>query len=185
MRHLKPFLHTSISLLTLLGISCQKSDNLYSSDQTESTRVVVKIEQGPHIGVDKNALERLATYRSQPENPSELYHIGRAATPEEIAAWDINIAPDGKGLPSGSGRVEDGATLYVSRCAVCHGLKGEGVKPYGALVASESSGKTIGNYWPYSTHHLRLCSPVHAFRYAGITDRQRSLRAHRLSSFYE
>jgi cytochrome c len=46
--------------------------------------------------------------------------------------------------------VADGAAMYASQCAVCHGVNGEGT-PYDALVAKESTGKTIGSLWPYAT----------------------------------
>jgi cytochrome c len=51
--------------------------------------------------------------------------IGRAATPAEVAAWDIDVRPDFKGLPKGSGSTEKGQQLWESKCAVCHGTFGE------------------------------------------------------------
>ncbi|MFN0041448.1 MAG: c-type cytochrome [Burkholderiales bacterium] len=51
--------------------------------------------------------------------------IGRAATPREIAAWDIDVRPDGLGLPKGRGSVEQGQVLYDAQCASCHGSFGE------------------------------------------------------------
>ena len=51
--------------------------------------------------------------------------IGREATPEEIAGWDIDIRPDGHGLPPGKGTVKQGEPLYMERCAACHGEFGE------------------------------------------------------------
>jgi S-disulfanyl-L-cysteine oxidoreductase SoxD len=51
--------------------------------------------------------------------------IGRAATPAEIAAWDIDVRPDFKGLPNGSGSVKKGETLWEAQCASCHGTFGE------------------------------------------------------------
>jgi len=51
--------------------------------------------------------------------------IGRDATPAEVAAWDIDVRPDFKGLPKGSGSVEKGQQLWESKCAVCHGTFGE------------------------------------------------------------
>jgi cytochrome c len=52
-------------------------------------------------------------------------HLGRAARPAEIAAWDTDVRPDGTGLPKGSGSVADGEALYEARCASCHGSFGE------------------------------------------------------------
>jgi len=53
------------------------------------------------------------------------YGFGRLATPEEIAAWDIDVRPDGQGLPKGSGSVEEGEELYEDKCASCHGSFGD------------------------------------------------------------
>jgi cytochrome c551/c552 len=51
--------------------------------------------------------------------------IGRTATPGEIAAWDIDVRPDFKGLPPGSGSVASGQILWEAKCASCHGTFGE------------------------------------------------------------
>lgn len=50
--------------------------------------------------------------------------VGRAATSEEIAAWDIDIEPDGTGLPPGSGTVAEGKEIYDAQCVICHGPTG-------------------------------------------------------------
>jgi S-disulfanyl-L-cysteine oxidoreductase SoxD len=89
------------------------------------------------------------------------FGIGRAATPAEIAALDIDIMPDGTGLPAGRGTSTEGAPIYASKCAACHGTTGkEG--PNDILVGHEPRvgfpfsqdpklPHTIGNYWPYAT----------------------------------
>ena len=51
--------------------------------------------------------------------------IGRVATPAEVAAWDIDVRPDFKGLPKGSGSVEKGQVIWEAKCASCHGTFGE------------------------------------------------------------
>ncbi len=87
--------------------------------------------------------------------------IGRAATPEEIARIDIDVRPDGKGLPDGKGSVADGAKIYAAKCASCHGKSGEGAS-FDRLVATDSGKnwdfamnaklpRAVGNYWPYAT----------------------------------
>jgi S-disulfanyl-L-cysteine oxidoreductase SoxD len=53
------------------------------------------------------------------------YHLGRKATAAEIAGWNIDVRPDGKGLPPGSGSVAQGEKVYESHCSVCHGSFGE------------------------------------------------------------
>ena len=83
--------------------------------------------------------------------------IGRAATAEEIAGWDIDIRPDGVGLPQGRGTVKQGEALYVERCAACHGEFGEGAGRWPILsggagtLAGHDPVKSIGSYWPYAS----------------------------------
>jgi cytochrome c len=83
------------------------------------------------------------------------YGIGRVARPEEIAGWDIDVRPDGQGLPPGKGSVEDGEELYVARCAACHGEFGEGAGRFPHIaggqgsLASHDPNKTVGSYFPY------------------------------------
>jgi S-disulfanyl-L-cysteine oxidoreductase SoxD len=60
--------------------------------------------------------------------------IGRAATPQEVAAWDIDVRPDFKGLPAGSGSVAKGQEVWESKCASCHGVFGESNEVFNPLV---------------------------------------------------
>ena len=82
--------------------------------------------------------------------------LGRAATAQEVAAWDISIPPSGAGLPAGSGTPKQGAAVYVAQCQACHGAKGEG-KPADRLVGgvgtlgTDKQVMTIGSFWPYAT----------------------------------
>ena len=87
---------------------------------------------------------------------NDLFHLGRLATPEEIQAWDIDVAPDGEGLPAGRGTVEEGERVYAEHCAGCHGATGvEGPNPKlvggQGTLASAHPVKTVGSYWPYAT----------------------------------
>jgi cytochrome c len=81
--------------------------------------------------------------------------IGRAALPEEVAAWDLDVRPDGVGLPAGSGNVSDGDDLFQDYCAVCHGVFAEGVDNWPKLAGGmdtldrDDPLKTVGSYWPY------------------------------------
>ncbi|NAZ35691.1 c-type cytochrome [Rubellimicrobium sp. CFH 75288] len=83
------------------------------------------------------------------------YGLGREALPEEIAAWDIDVRPDGQGLPEGSGDVWTGEELFVERCAVCHGDFGEGAGRWPQLAGGfgtldgDDPVKTVGSFWPY------------------------------------
>ncbi len=89
------------------------------------------------------------------------FGFGAAAGPERIAAWDIDIGPEGEGLPAGRGSVERGETLYRLQCVQCHGLRGEGAD-YEALAGRVPGDGfpfaeqwrfpiTVGSYWPYAT----------------------------------
>ncbi len=81
--------------------------------------------------------------------------IGREATPVEIKGWDIDVRPDGQGLPEGKGTVTQGEELFQEKCSVCHGEFGEGVDRWPVLAGGQDSLvsdrplKTIGSYWPY------------------------------------
>jgi cytochrome c len=85
------------------------------------------------------------------------YGLGRIATEEEIAGWDIDVRPDGQGLPEGSGSVSVGEGLYEAQCASCHGLFGEGEGRWPVLAGGAGTlmddrpQKTVGSYWPYAS----------------------------------
>ena len=103
-----------------------------------------------------------------PASP-ERFGFGRAATEAEIAAWDIDVRPDGAGLPAGEGTAASGAPIYARECASCHGAAGEGgvadplvgyepesTPPFGPRYEAwrgdgEDVRFTVGNYWPYAT----------------------------------
>lgn len=92
-------------------------------------------------------------------NPDKIgqFGFGGKATAEEIAGWDIDVRPDGLGLPPGEGSVEDGEFLYDAQCSSCHGLFGEGAARWPKLAGGEGSltwerpDKTVGSYWPYAS----------------------------------
>jgi len=66
-----------------------------------------------------------AAYAQSTQGSSKFPGLGRNATPAEVAAWDIDVRPDFKGLPKGSGSVEQGQTIWEAKCASCHGIFGE------------------------------------------------------------
>ncbi len=111
------------------------------------------------------------------------FGFGRPATAEDIAAWDIDVMPDGAGLPEGSGTAESGAPVYAAQCAVCHGPAGEGgvadrlvgydpasTPPFGPRyeawrAAGDDVPFSVGNYWPYATtlfDYIRRAMPTDA-----------------------
>ena len=65
--------------------------------------------------------------------------VGRPATPKEVAAWDIDVRPDFKGLPPGSGSVEKGQDIWEAKCAHCHGVFGESNEVFSPLVGGTTA----------------------------------------------
>jgi len=101
---------------------------------------------------------------------AERYGLGQPTTQQIIAGWDIDVSPDGAGLPTGHGDARQGASIYVAKCAACHGPQGEG-KPMDRLVGGFGTTfdakpiKTVGSYWPYATtlfDFIRRAMPLDA-----------------------
>ena len=97
--------------------------------------------------------------------------LGRVATPDEIASWDISIGPDGAGLPTGEGTPKQGEAVYAEKCIACHGEKGAGkpndqlVGGRGSLSGAQAPVKTVGSFWPYATtlfDYVRRAMPLNA-----------------------
>src|ERR1700704_3972957 len=65
--------------------------------------------------------------------------VGRTATPAEIAAWDIDVRPDFKGLPPGSGSAAKGQDVWEAKCASCHGTFGESNEVYTPLIGGTTA----------------------------------------------
>jgi cytochrome c len=65
--------------------------------------------------------------------------VGRPATPSEIAAWDIDVRPDFKGLPPGSGSVAKGQQVWEAKCAGCHGTFGESNEVFAPIVGGTTA----------------------------------------------
>jgi S-disulfanyl-L-cysteine oxidoreductase SoxD len=125
----------------------------------------------------------VATALVSAQSPPRRYGIGTPATPDQIAALDIDVKPDGSGLPRGSGTAREGASVYAQKCAACHGANGEGGSadplvgaqpksslPFGPEYERWRNGGpdvpfTIGNYWPYATtifDYVRRAMPATA-----------------------
>jgi mono/diheme cytochrome c family protein len=82
--------------------------------------------------------------------------LGKPATPEEIAAWNLTVYPDGRGLPPGHGNATEGKLVYERFCGSCHGTDGAGGSS-GELAGAKhgltdaNPDKTLGTYWPTAT----------------------------------
>ena len=88
------------------------------------------------------------------------YNVGSTPSPEELKAMDGLVGPSGEGLPPGSGTATDGAKVYATKCAGCHGRNGEGGRgPAGGprLVGGKGSlntadpVRTVGSAYPFAT----------------------------------
>lgn len=98
---------------------------------------------------------------SAPSLPDH-FDLGAPVDSARLAMIDIDVEPTGAGLPVGTGTAASGLLVYVTKCASCHGAKGEGIPPAPKLVGRDPRqgfpfGKdsklvrTVGNYWPYAT----------------------------------
>jgi cytochrome c len=104
------------------------------------------------------------------------FALGHTPSAAMVAAENIDVSPNGDGLPPGSGTPAQGAPIYASACSSCHGANGEGKPPqYPQLIggprgvfnfASDPKiPRTIGNYWPYATtlfDYIRRAMPLTA-----------------------
>jgi mono/diheme cytochrome c family protein len=97
-------------------------------------------------------------------------NLGRVASPEEVAGWNIDVFPDGTNLPAGKGTVVHGKEIYMTSCAGCHGVNLEGglgpalTGGKGSLT-SQKPLKTVGSYWPYAPtlfDYIRRAMPFQA-----------------------
>lgn len=101
-------------------------------------------------------------------------HLGTLASAAEIAGWNIDVAPDGSGLPAGSGTAAVGAPLFAAQCAACHGAEGQGVPVPGragyprlvggiGTLVHDIPVKTVGSFWPFATilfDYIRRAMPL-------------------------
>ena len=100
---------------------------------------------------------------------TEPIGIGKPISENQIRLWNIDIGPNGEGLPPGSGTVALGEVLYQQQCASCHGDKGQGGIANrlvgGGAFNTNSPVKTVGSYWPYATtifDYIKRAMPHHS-----------------------
>jgi hypothetical protein len=135
------------------------------------TGIVVFQGCNPQPDQDSGAIQTLNSIEFDDSSWPESFGLGRIASQREVDSLSIAIPPSGKGLPSGEGLALRGRSIYLQKCAACHGQTGtEG--PQDVLVASEPistenyrTAKAIGNYWPYATtlfDYIRRAMPSNA-----------------------
>jgi len=85
------------------------------------------------------------------------WSLGHTPSDAEVARVDIDILPDGRGLPPGSGSVAQGEVVYQTKCAVCHGDQGQGtdIPGVGVLISTDPvvgfRRRSVGQFWPHAT----------------------------------
>jgi mono/diheme cytochrome c family protein len=131
------------------------------------TVIVLLIGLLPELAATAQSQE---TAKETTNSPAARQRLGIGQTPTEdlIKAWNIDIAPDGTNLPSGTGSVAQGQKLFADVCAACHGEHGtEG--PMDRLVGgrgtldTQKPIMTVGSYWPYATtlyDYIRRAMPL-------------------------
>jgi hypothetical protein len=116
------------------------------------------------------ALVSCSTIAPGGQHADVSHDIGTPLTEQDLAAWNIDVAPDGRGLPAGSGDVATGAHVFAAKCSACHGAQGEGglgdqlVGGQGTLTGAKPK-RTVGSYWPYATtlfDYIRRAMPYNA-----------------------
>lgn len=136
-----------------------------STDRTPASRDRRRVRRrlGAAIFLSAVALPLAVVHAQLP-----TYGVGRTPTPEEIAAWDLTIPPDGEGLPAGSGTAMLGKAIYDKRCASCHGDDGKDRKYYvlvggqGTLTTAKPV-VTVGSFWQFATtlwSYMRRSKPI-------------------------
>src|SRR3982074_3941507 len=124
----------------------------------------------PMRELDIAAFAVLTLACATPAAAQSPYGLGRAATPAEIAGWNIDVDRDGNNLPPGSGTVSHGREVFDQQCAACHGAKGEGgigdqLAGGQGTLATPKPVRTVGSYWPYAPtlfDYIRRAMPQNA-----------------------
>jgi cytochrome c len=130
------------------------------------------------LGRRSIALGLLAVWLVASNAAAQQTALGHPVRAEDVQAIDIDVLPDGRGLPPGSGTAELGRSVYAARCAACHGPTGtEG--PSDVLAGGQGSLatprpiKTVGSYWPYATtlwDYVRRAMPFAQPRSLSVND---------------
>src|SRR5688572_570959 len=127
----------------------------------ETPAYAKRLRRAPHQDEDRRLLAAgtavllAALLLTSSAFAADRLNIGRVATPAEIAGWDIDVRPDGQGLPPGSGSVKAGEEVYMGKCAACHGEFGESAGRWPQVAGGAGSlnshdpVKTVGSYFAH------------------------------------
>ncbi len=136
-----------------VSLQAEDASKRASEEAQVVTELRAKIEE-----IQTSAKEQMASGENlreyAPRNDGK-FGLGREAVSEEIAAWDVDVLPDGRGLPEGRGDAYTGEEVFADKCASCHGDFAEGVDNWPVLaggfdtLADKDPVKTVGSYWPY------------------------------------
>ncbi len=166
-------MYISMRNLTLLAssfvlvstLSAQKLNYTPANPDKYPYPSVTTDKQGREINVDGAIIQKQQiTVKEVYKSPisGKNHNFGTTASKATLKAWNTDVRPDGKGLPSGKMSVEEGAKVFANKCATCHGDFGEGVDRFpvlsggqGTLKLHPKTGgdpgplKTVGSYAPY------------------------------------
>ena len=151
---------TTVLALATVSVSAFAGDKSVSDTYANGKKVI-------DGGVTYPVIDgKTASYQVDEKVSEGGFTFGRKPTDNEIKAWDIDIMPDGTGLPEGKGTVEDGDEIYEAKCASCHFDFGTGGAGYPALqngnavegqksLTNQRNGpdddgpiRVFGTYWP-------------------------------------
>lgn len=156
------------------GFTKREIDAVGPANALVSDTVKKTYEHNGKLAVDGGVIYpivngKTGAYHANEEAHTVTVKYGKPATANEQKAWDIDVMPDGTGLPEGSGSVEDGDALYEAKCQSCHGDFGAGSGLYPKLTAgnayeaqktlklqrvlpdSDGPQRTFGSNWPYAS----------------------------------
>ena len=135
-----------------MEVHAQSSNLEIVAETARADELVKKVEA---MQAKALAMVSTGTFAEPIPNRDSVFGLGRSAVEEEIMAWDVNVLPDGRGLPKGRGDVMWGEEVFADKCASCHGDFAEGVDNWPVLadgfdtLADEDPVKTLGSYWPH------------------------------------
>jgi cytochrome c553 len=131
------------------------------------------------------ALAASVLLASAAEAQSPKLGLGRDATPAEISSWDIDVRPDGHGLPPGKGTVREGEEIYISQCAACHGEFGEGKDRWPVLAGGHAQSLSNDESYALTAYLLHLNDVIKDTSFELNDKNFRSIKMPNAANFYD